>query len=360
MEGAIVNITVMLYGYLAVCLSVIFFNVAYVMTQRWGHGIFGPFDRKFEQKMYKAWNEGVNRKHQNYLLRKSKHLRYITAFERILSEMSEKDSEKTDVYIKSLNTVVCQCLLVAKKRDQLTAAYWAFFIGKHHLYREVEIPILTEKLLQMVTWGNVYSRENALQALYSIGNVKDVISGLKLLNSSKHLHNQKAVSDGLLGFSGDKKKLNQALWELLDSLQPWYQVAILNYLRFSTDTYCREMLELLTCPDKDIEVHLAAVRYLSRYFYPPAKETLQYLAVEKNTGRWELAAVACTALSSYPSSESETILKENLHSRNWYIRTNAADSLQRMGLDYFDLIDVIDGADRYAAEAVSYRMKRAN
>ena len=104
----------------------------------------------------------------------------------------------------------------------------------------------------------------------------------------------------------------------------------------------------------------ACIRYLGRYPYGPAYETLLELAECRNDARWEYAAIASTALCAYPGDETIERLKRNLYSRNWYIRFNASKSLERMGLTYLDLIDVMEGHDRYATEILRYRFDIRN
>lgn len=66
--------------------------------------------------------------------------------------------------------------------------------------------------------------------------------------------------------------------------------------------------------------------------------------------RWEYAAIAATALSAYPGERTVEILKEALQSPNWYVRFNAAQSLEAFQLSYWELSDVMEGGDRYARE----------
>ena len=54
------------------------------------------------------------------------------------------------------------------------------------------------------------------------------------------------------------------------------------------------------------------------------------------------------------------MLKKDLGSANWYIRFNAAKSLETFHLTYLELSDVMDGNDRYAREILQYRMDLAN
>jgi hypothetical protein len=51
-------------------------------------------------------------------------------------------------------------------------------------------------------------------------------------------------------------------------------------------------------------------------------------------------------------------LKELLCDRNWYVRYNAANSLERLGVRYEEMIDIFEGRDRYAAEMLRYHLDR--
>jgi hypothetical protein len=51
-------------------------------------------------------------------------------------------------------------------------------------------------------------------------------------------------------------------------------------------------------------------------------------------------------------------LKDLLCDRNWYVRYNASDSLERLGVKYEEMIDVFEGGDRYASEMLRYRFDR--
>ena len=50
-------------------------------------------------------------------------------------------------------------------------------------------------------------------------------------------------------------------------------------------------------------------------------------------------------------------MRRAVHSRNWYVRYNAAESLQKLGMNYEKLLDIIRGGDRYAREMVMYRLE---
>ena len=46
-----------------------------------------------------------------------------------------------------------------------------------------------------------------------------------------------------------------------------------------------------------------------------------------------------------------------MNSSNWYIRSNAASSLEAHGLSYEQMFQVLSGCDRYAREMLEYRLK---
>ena len=66
--------------------------------------------------------------------------------------------------------------------------------------------------------------------------------------------------------------------------------------------------------------------------------------------------MAASALKDYKGEDVTSALKSALYSSNWYVRYNAAVSLEASGLSYTELIDVMAGKDRYAREMLEYRM----
>ena len=82
-----------------------------------------------------------------------------------------------------------------------------------------------------------------------------------------------------------------------------------------------------------------------RNYWDPAEEPLRRLALTEDPARWEYAAVAATALASYPSMETFEALKRCLSSTSWFVRHNAAKALHDWGLSLDDLDDVMHGSD---------------
>ena len=194
-----------------------------------------------------------------------------------------------------------------------------------------------------------------MQALYTSGDAQIIVRALRIIDASSLYYNPKLLADGLLNFNGDETQLAEALWAAFADFKVWMQVTILNYFRFSSGAHCERVLALLNDDARDDEVRFACLRYFGRYPYPPAYADLLRYAMPSENARWEYAAIASSVLASYPGAETAAVLKRNLYHPNWYIRFNASKSLEQLGFGYRDLIDVIEGHDRYASEILRYR-----
>ena len=72
---------------------------------------------------------------------------------------------------------------------------------------------------------------------------------------------------------------------------------------------------------------------------------------------WEYKAIGASALAKYKSKEVIDVLKDALKSNNWYIRYNASESLVSLDVEYMELVDIYNGADRYAREILEYKIE---
>jgi hypothetical protein len=57
-----------------------------------------------------------------------------------------------------------------------------------------------DTMLELVHSPSLYVRENAIHAIYSVGDVEYAIRALLILNESTYYHNTKMITDGLLKF----------------------------------------------------------------------------------------------------------------------------------------------------------------
>lgn len=310
-------VQILIYVYLGICAGMILFNiVTALLSQRREHRSFRDgirLELAVERELdHLALTGEVNEEHLRYMERRLRRVNGMAAFDAAL-----------------------ECLCV--RRPELARSYLTALNGV------------------MIALAEDYCRENAMQALYTAGDAQIIVRALRIIDASSLYYHSKLLSDGLLNYTGDTWELADALWEAFDAFQPWMQVTLLNYFRFSSGAYCEKIHALLNDPAQDDEVRFSCLRYLGHYPYPPAYADLLRYATPSENARWEYAAIASSVLASYPGAETAAVLERNLYHPNWYIRFNASKSLEQLGFGYRDLIDVIEGHDRYASEILRYR-----
>lgn len=354
------NIETLIFAYLAVCISMILFNIVCIF-------VFGRREKKLERKSYhfeeqvreqfmKVANGGhIDSGHKKYLVQKMNRIGNLIAFDETLNRLGKDDSENLSLYLEEVYPVFIQLSRRYQKKNELKEAYFPYLIQKYGIVKNKRDRIINNMLLDMVKKPSLYCRENALKALYTTGDVECVMMAIRILDRSRVYHSPKLLTDGLLSFAGNHEELTAKIWETLGEYSVEMKVTLLNYIRFQSGAYCQQMLSFLKDEGENEEVHFACIRYLGKYPYEDAYELLIDFVNHETEYPWQYAAIAAKVLAAYPREETILALKERLHSHNWYVRLNASESLEHLGLSYMDLIDVFEGDDRYAREILCYR-----
>lgn len=354
---------VLLYGYGIVCLSMLVYNIAYNIIMR-------SSDSRLERKIKRLSDkisvqlerirngQSIEPEHMRYFRNKLSKISYLIAFDHILDQMKEHLSDPAVAeYIQKMQRVILQLALEYRDRESMQSAYFAYLVSKHNAREHLAVDTVMENILvDYMKKESIYCRVNALQALCDIGSPESILKALILLDRREGVLHEKIVTDILLSYAGYHDELIGVLWERFEGMSPKTQLPILNYIRFQSGDYLGEMYEIMVNEERDKELRLSAVRYFGKYYYAPAREKLLQFLADKQPLMWEYAATAATALASYEGEDVVEALMDAVHSTNWYIRYNAAESLQAHHLDYSDLLAVVGGSDRYAREMVMYRL----
>ena len=352
---------ILIYAYLAVCAAMIGFNVVCMFIFHVKDKRLDRYSTRFIKIVHQVIeDQTVTEEHCKYLSKKLKKINNLMAFDKTLEELFPQNPKQTKDYIRQLSSVFTYLTLEYKKKSEIQAAYFPYIIHKYKVFQGQPISIVMDTILELVHSPSLYVRENALQAIYSIGSVECTINALWILNESSYYHHPKMITDGLLNFSGDTKQLAERLWDNLHHFSKKMQRVIVDYFRFSSSDHQERILELLTSHGVDDEVAYSCIRYLGKYAYPPAYPILTGIVERYQHNQWIYTAITASALASYPGDRTVAVLKELLHSPNWHVRFNASQSLMSLGLYYTDMIDVFEGRDRYASEIMRYRFDQKN
>ena len=352
---------ILIYAYLAVCAAMIGFNVVCMFIFHVKDKRLDRYSTRFIKIVHQVIeDQTVTEEHCKYLSKKLKKINNLMAFDKTLEELFPQNPKQTKDYIRQLSSVFIYLTLEYKKKSEIQAAYFPYIIHKYKVFQGQPISIVMDTILELVHSPSLYVRENALQAIYSIGSVECAIKALCILNESSYYHHPKMITDGLLNFSGDTKQLGERLWDNFDRFSNQMQRVIVDYFRFSSPDHQERILELLTSRCIDDEIAYSCIRYLGKYAYPPAYPVLTDIVEKYQHDQWIYTSITASALSGYPGERTVAILKELLHSPNWHVRSNASQSLMALGLYYTDIIDVFEGRDRYAGEIMRYRFDQKN
>lgn len=353
-------VQILIYAYLGICAGMILFNIATaLLSRRREHRSFCDgirLELTVSQELDRLAETGaVSERHLRFMERRLRRVNGMAAFDAALERLRVRRPELTRSYLTALNGVMITLAEDYCRRDEIEAAYFPYIIKKYQLLGGADDAPLKEELLKLLNEPSIYCRENAMQALYTSGDAQIIVRALRIIDASSLYYNPKLLADGLLNFNGDETELADALWAAFEDFKVWMQVTILNYFRFSSGAHCERVLALLNDGAQDDELRFSCLRYFGRYPYEPVYPDLLRYATPSENARWEYAAIASSVLASYPGAETAAVLKRNLYHPNWYIRFNASQSLERLGFGYRDLIDVIEGHDRYASEILRYR-----
>lgn len=354
---------VLLYGYGTVCVCMLVFNIIYnfslkgkdhrleYRTGRLASEIGGQLERL-------RAGEELSAGHIHYLTRRLAHINYLIAFDRILGEYLDQNKEDSAVvrYQTLLQTVILQLAMIYRDRENMQAAYFAYFLSRHKMDRYMSLDAVQDVLVEYMKKDSFYCRLNALQALYEFGHPEKVVEAVVLLDRSGGFFHEKILTDGLLSYTGSHEELIRLFWERFDRFSERTKLAVLNYIRFQSGDYCERIYHIMTDERKGKELRLSAIRYFGRYAYEQARNVLLDFASDTDPVRWEYAAVSITSLSAYRGEDVLAVLKAAMHSSNWYIRKNAAECLERHGVAYSDMPEVMSGSDRYAREMMMYQL----
>ena len=357
------KVEILVYIYLFVCVALILFNITTMIVMRRRVKTDEKNTAKYRELIGReisrlSSGEKVDKKHTAMLSKKMKRPEHLRLFINTVSEMYDEGSEAVRAYLDS----------IAKIFYSLTPAYtkggdemieYAFFLYVLKVFCEMRG--FTPKRIAHVMTGaltvsNTYVRENALRGIYSSGDVGYVTDALKALDTANIPHNVKLLTDGLLTFKGDLNELRGKLWEIYDGCGLRIKEVILDFMRFGDSEDSDRMLEIMSDPTADDELRFCCIRYFGRH---PSEKAFPYIiafAENKDDKRWEYPSIASSILVAYPCEETVTVLKNNLFVSNWYIRYNSAESLRKLKVDYFDVIDIVNGNDRYAREMMQYEM----
>lgn len=351
----------LVFYYMGICASMILFNCVVLILNIFrrkrmsrGDGRLKPKIRENLERL--ECGEGLDEEHLKQMDRGFKGVAYLKSFEDSMDVLIQEKPELCEKYIQELSPCFVNAASDYFKRDIMEATYFAGLIRKYKVAEKGSRDFWMKEMRKLLQTSSVYCRDNALHIMYRMGNAEEIVNALLLLDEHMVFHHSKLIHDGLLKFRGDKKELLEEIWRIFEQFSADMQVTLISYMRLSAGECCEQVFEMMMRPDQDDEVYFACMRYFGKVYYEPVYPILLDALSERMGQRWEKAAIAATTLQNYRSERTVDVLMQALHSSHWYIRSNAAATLESFGLTYADMAEVFEGNDRYAREILQYWM----
>jgi len=351
------NINYIIYFYMFICLTLLFFNIAYIFYSKIRQSVQDYRSRWWEMELVRVWDDGkctdkILQRHKRMLRRKLKRMDQLIAYNNVMDQYLG-NADVSD-YLKKCYDDFWMIAAEYGTRSAMERAFFAYVISLYHPYMGTLKAQMVNILLQYMDNATVYCRENVLHALYSIGDAVAVEHAFLFLNNRGLYHSPKLISDGLMLYQGDKEELARRLWE---KCHAWNESLILSVIQFVTQLnadFSEAFLKELQKEDISTELRFAYIRYFQRHVKPELKEYLIRCLEQYDMANNILAIAASTALGSYPGEDTKQVLERALQSRNWYVRKNSASSLIRIGVPEEELKQIYGRSDRYGKEILEY------
>lgn len=352
-------VPIVLGFYVLVCVGVVIFNCWKVVSEK-------VYRRSFERRKEDdiRWFEDLRSfpvpptadeqaemaEHMTHSLRSN---RAVLAFDAAMEEAEAADSAAFRVYIPLIAEIILRLYPRYADQNARKQAYYSYLLARFQVMRCAPSERVADWLFEQIREAkSLYNLENALRAVYASAQIPLTLRALRTLDGTDGicLH-EKLLVDGLLTF-GDNDALIAELWKELPLYSAQMRRFLLDYIRFASGAWRKEVLALLEQTD-ETETRIACLRYFGKYPDERFRAVL-YRITEEAGAEWELCAVCMTVLAAYPGERTLTLLKTGLCSRNWYVRYNAALSLRALKPGAEQMQDILTGGDRYAREMLQY------
>lgn len=349
----------MLYLYSYICIAMIVFNIIFIFGLKIYPYIVSAYSKylrmmfnmqliRYREKKELSFYEA--HRLQNSFNRSLK----IKAFTEFADNLSDEEFKNMMDIFKHNFYVIHNLCKKKLKQSPLKISFFLKVLYKYNILQARPDDQVLDTIMQYLYMPSIYCRHNAMLLLYQTEDEKRVIDGIRVLNNNDVYTHERVLSVGLLNYTGDKDKLIKLLLKDFYEFKPWIQEAVCNFIPTVSGDYQKEIFGFMNDESLSEEVRVRCLGYLGIHPYKEAYPYFIKYAKNKDGHLFKYSICATKYLYNYPCVETIYALKDAMYTDNWDVRINAANSLEKLGLEYKDLIDIFNGNDRYAMEIMQY------
>lgn len=354
----------MVFFYGAVCAAMILFNCACVFvfrrraknTLKKGSRLIELIKKQMDEL---ANGSKLSDKSMTRLEKKLQRVSGLMSFDYAIERLQSGDSARMEQYLAVIHPIFVHLAQFYLGKETAQGVYLLHLINKHSICTKAPFDPLCDIMLSYINKNGIYCKSKALEVLCSAGGVDKLVDAVTVLDRQQEYFPSKLMGALLLRFEGDCKTLIDALLNRFNGFSTELRVAVVGFAAKRSGDYC-ELFYNMLLNETDNELRYALMRYFGSHSYEPSRDYFYDLLDSRDTARWVDCSIAARALAIYPEKKTVAVLKQALTSGNWYVRFNAAESLERLGITYNELADILCGRDRFAREMITYRTEQNN
>lgn len=341
----------MIQIYMTVCVVLLVFDIGFLLVKNMRNHRFYPRVPKFEAQILKEIENrketgAFSKEFQDNLLKKLPKIKYLIALQGIL----EKNPEVRDWF----KPAIYACITDYKKKADYEQAYYTYVISTLGYDSEKISADFASEFLAFLDSKSLYTFINTMNAIYEFGETNLLITAVDKIDERAGFYHKKLFVDGLLQAKVDKKVLAAKFVEKFNSYSDFTKGCLMDYFRFANVEVSDFCMKLIKAENEDNEIRYAAMRYFIKNTNEEAKAYFVNILKEENP-EWIKEMLAIQGLGRYADAEIRSLIKGKITSRNWYVRVNAAEYLQKNGLDKEELAEIIALNDKYTNETLLYQ-----
>lgn len=327
------NIELILAFFLLFYFLILFYDFSVVFFRKSASKL-DSYRRIKLEKIIKASNTKL-------LIRKLRSLNYLYVF----NQMIDENNEEIVSFLNKENAVIERRLTrVYMYKDNLSKAYFSYTLSKVKVSSYGE-----EFLLKMMSSNSIYCIEDSLKALYHLKNPDLLVRAFKKLSRNKVHYSDKLITDGILGYDGDKAVLSQKLYENFSKFSTICKIGFINYFRYILFDIGDEIIFSLKNESLEKELEIAMIRYFTKVKRNEAYELFIERLENNYYNDFEYEVVMIQALGNYNCQKTIDVLTKKLSDFNYYIRYNSC-----LILDKLTDIRKLRTDDGFAKDMINY------
>ena len=330
-------ITSFIYFNIGVCILLIIFEVSWNFFIKVHNKNIEKYTIRYKDEIqiqlnYIKENNKTNDMYFKGLEKELKSVNKLKSFENAYNEFSCKNYEEVNIYTeKLLELFENLSLFYAKRKNNIQKAYIAHLIGKYFgsIKDKEKCAVLIEVLYKFMDSKYIYCRINAMEAIFLIGTVKNIIRVMFIINKNKYTYNQEMIVQWLKKARVNKKELAQELFKGFEKYNKNIQISIIKFL--SNFPYIGEgkILEKLKDENTLIDVKCEIMRYFQKNKNNEAKNFLMNKLNKEVIIANDLNVKAIGTLGYYEEDEVIQLLTKLKEYPDSIIKESAYKSLEK-------------------------------